>query len=206
MEPSFSPKGTISHNKLNELIQLAYSLGVSGATIISSPDIPIKDELANFCKPPNCGNYGLSPYCPPYNSGPAGFRELQKNFRYALVVRIDIPSATLFSNEYREVMKWLHEVVATIEQAALRIGFSQARAFAAGACKDLFCHNYPDCPILLKSGECRFPEYARPSMSGFGINVAELMKACGWSVNINVQKSELDSESMSWVAGLILIS
>jgi hypothetical protein len=42
-------------------------------------------------------------------------------------------------------------------------------------------------------------------MSGFGINVSELMKTCGWSSDINVRKADSSADSMSWVAGLILI-
>jgi len=58
---------------------------------------------------------------------------------------------------------------------------------------------------LSEGFECRHPQHARPSMSGFGINVSELMKSCGWSSEINVREGESDSEYMSWVAGLILI-
>jgi hypothetical protein len=42
-------------------------------------------------------------------------------------------------------------------------------------------------------------------MSGFGIDVSALMKTCGWPANINVRETESDADSVSWVAGLIMI-
>jgi hypothetical protein len=42
-------------------------------------------------------------------------------------------------------------------------------------------------------------------MSGFGINVSELMKACGWPGNIKTSQAEAAADPMSWVAGLILV-
>jgi predicted metal-binding protein len=91
-----------------------------------------------------------------------------------------------------------------VEQAAGEMGHSNSKAFAGGSCKDLFCHDFPACRVLSEGGECRFPQHARPSMSGFGINVLELMKVCGWPANI-VRKAESGTDSMSWIAGLVLV-
>jgi hypothetical protein len=42
-------------------------------------------------------------------------------------------------------------------------------------------------------------------MSGFGVNVAEMMKAAGWHDKA-IQKKLSSDNSMSWVAGLVLIA
>jgi Predicted metal-binding protein len=190
---------------LKELVRLAYSLGASDAQIISSDDILVENDLADLCKEPQCENYGLSLICPPHVSGLSGLRKLQKDIKHAVVVRIAVPSAALFSDERRKVMRLLHEVVAAVEQAAVRMGYSDSKAFAGGSCKDLFCHDYADCRVLSEGDECRYPQHARPSMSGFGINVSALMKVCGWPADINTREPRSGADAMSWVAGLVMV-
>ena len=102
-------------------------------------------------------------------------------------------------------MQLLHEIVASVEQAAVSIGFKDSQAFAGGSCKEIFCYEHAACRVISNSGKCRNPQSARPSMSGYGINVSKLMAAAGWSLEINMQKDKTNGESMSWVAGLIII-
>jgi predicted metal-binding protein len=102
-------------------------------------------------------------------------------------------------------MRLLHEVVAAIEQAAVGMGYHHSKAFAGGSCKKIFCRDHSGCRIVSEDGECRYPQYARPSMSGFGINVSALMKVCGWPADINAREAESSPDSMSWVAGLIMV-
>jgi len=198
-------KKTKTDLDLRKLVRFAYSLGASDVQTISSGDIIVENNLANLCREPQCENYGLSLSCPPHVSGPSGFRKLQKSLKHAVVVRIIVPSAMLFSDERWELMRLLHEVVAAIEQAAVGMGYSDSKAFAGGSCKKSFCHDYAGCRIVSEGGECRHPQHARPSLSGFGINVSKLMKVCGWSADINTREAESGADSMSWVAGLIMV-
>lgn len=191
--------------QLKKLILVACSLGASDAKIISPDVISVEDHLSDLCKPPGCGNYGLSPGCPPHVAGPSGFRDLQKNSVAAVAVRVIAPAAALLSCQRTEIMRLLHEITAGVEQAAVSAGYDNSKAFAGGSCKKIFCDDQPACRLLPDGGPCRYHPDARPSMSGFGINVSELMKACGWPADIHIQGLETDSEPMSWVAGLILI-
>lgn len=188
-----------------ELVQLAFRLGASNACIISSSDVSVEDDLAQLCREPRCENYGLSPSCPPHVAGPPGFRELQSHSKQAVVVKIDVPTAILFSDERRGVMQLLHEIAAGVEQAAVKLGYSRSKAFAGGSCKKIFCGDYTTCRVVSEGGECRNPEHARPSMSGFGINVSKLMQAAGWPAKMATQQTDAGAEPMTWVAGLVLI-
>ena len=190
---------------IKKLLEPAVSLGAADAQVISSSKIIIENHLADFCTPPQCKNFGLSPSCPPHVGGPRAFRDLQKKNPLAVVVRLVVPSEALFSGEKREIMQLLHEIVAGIEQKAIEMGYSESKAFAGGSCKKIFCHDHSDCRVLAKGGDCRHPLHSRPSMSGFGINVSELMKACGWPSEINTQKPESGAGTMTWVAGLVLV-
>lgn len=187
----------------DELKQFAMSLGASDAAVVPSEKIRVEESLVSFCKDPRCENYGLSPSCPPHVKGPEGFRELITERPNVLVVRIVVPASVLFSEERRELMAFLHELVATIEIAAEKKGLSLSKAFAGGSCKDLFCFSEANCNVLEGTGKCRNPNKARHSMSGYGVNVSELLKTCGWESNLTVK--EQDEESKSWVAGIVLL-
>jgi len=190
-------------NVLEELQQLAMSLGATDVAIIGSDKIQVDDKFVSFCKDPRCENYGLSPGCPPHVSGPEGFGELTKERSKVLVVQVVVPASVLFSDERRELMAFLHELVATLEIAAIDKGFELSKAFAGGSCKDLFCFDEKDCNVLARTGECRNPTKSRHSMSGYGVNVSGLLKECGLKSNIKVEKQ--GDESKSWVAGIVLL-
>jgi len=193
--------------KQNDLTQLARRLGTSEVGIINASQVPVEDLLANVCREIRCEAYGLSPSCPPHVSGPSGFRELIRKLRYGVVIRIDIPSSVMFSNERNEVMQLLHEIVSSVEREAVRMGYTESKAFAGGSCKKIFCREHAECQVLSKQGECRNPQSARPSMSGFGINVLTLLKNAGIPADKSLTPAQTGyhGESMSWVAGLVMV-
>jgi predicted metal-binding protein len=194
------------NSNLSLLSQETIQLGASDARIILSTDIIVENDLALLCKSdPQCENYGMSKSCPPHVPGPTMFRNWQQQSKYSIVVRIDIPSAVMFSDDRREVMQLLHEMVAGVEQKASAMGYVGSKAFAGGSCKKIFCQDHEACRALSKQGDCRNPQSARPSMSGFGINVGKLMQSAGWETKKIETKDASDMESMTWVAGLILI-
>jgi predicted metal-binding protein len=205
MEDDPSHQDDVTRAHLEKLVELALSTGASDARAIPSGEISVQDHLANLCVEPRCASYGLSPSCPPHVSGPSGFRDLQQRLKHAIVVRIIVPSSVLLSSEGWELGRFLYELVAHIEQEAVGMGYSASEAFAGGSCKRIFCHEHLECRRLSENGECRHPQHARSSMSGYGVDVFELMKTCGWPVNVNPRESEPEADSMSWVAGLIMI-
>jgi predicted metal-binding protein len=179
--------------------------GAADAALIPAAGIVVEDNLARHCREPRCENYGRSPGCPPHISGPGGFRALLQRYRRALAVRIDVPTRVLLSPERRDVMALLHDIVADAEQAAVAMGLPNARGFAGGSCKVIFCRDHAECRVLSEGGPCRNPDRARPSMSGFGINVSRLMQAAGWRGDYLDPHAPADGEGMSWIAGLVLL-
>jgi predicted metal-binding protein len=188
--------------QLENLVRFALSEGAANAKGIASVDIPLEDGLVEYCA--TCPSYGFSMSCTPHVSGPPGFRLMQRQLPWAVVIRLVVPFSALFSNEKRELGRFLHELSAAVETRALCIGCKDARAFAGGSCKSIFCHSHPECNRL-SGGPCRHPGSARPSMSGFGINVSELMVMCGWPLDPGKENGTAGSESLSWLAGLVLI-
>jgi predicted metal-binding protein len=188
---------------LKDLVRLALDSGASDAAVISPKDIVVRDELAALCRETGCAQYGVSASCPPHVSGPSGFRALQQDMAYAVAFRMEVPSEILLSSDRRDVFRLLHEIAAGVERAAKEAGYSRSAAFAGGSCKPLFCPDHATCRVVDEGGPCRNPDLARPSMSGFGVDVSLLMQQAGWT--LNVPGSDEKTPSMSTVAGLVLV-
>ncbi len=189
------------------MIELACWLGASDAMIVSAVDISVEDDLAKLCFDPPCESYGLSASCPPHVAGPSAFRELLRGYERALVFRIEVPSQILLSNERLEIFRLLHQIAADVEQAAVRKGYRKSRGYAGGSCKQLFCGDQRVCQVVSEGRACRNPDHARPSMSGFGINVSKLMETAGWTMNrISAETDQAPSSGMGTVCGLVLIA
>lgn len=189
------------------LTQEALKLGASACRVMASGEIQVKDDLAALCNGEyTCPNFGLGASCPPHVKGPGQFRKWQALSRYSIVVKIELPTSVIFSNERNGVMRLLHQIVAGVEQKAIETGFEKSKAFAGGSCKELFCEDQANCRVLTENGPCRHIESARPSMSGFGIDVTKLMASCGWQGQKAEESDAADKPSTSWLAGLVLLA
>lgn len=149
----------------------------------------------------------MSRSCPPHVAGPAAFKAELETYSQALFFKIDVPSEILYSSDSRELFRLLHEIAAGIEGDAIRRGLSRAKALAGGSCKTAFCHEHLECQALAGHGQCRHRQSARPSMSGFGINVAELLHLVGWSVagGETLGRPDRSAGSTAHICGLVLL-
>jgi len=191
-------------SNLASLLELATNAGATDARVISTDNIFIEDRLADICKETRCESYGRSKSCPPYVAGPSMFREWIKTIDHAIVLKIDVPLEILLS-EREDIMRLLHEIVASVELAAIRLGYSNSKAFAGGSCKQFFCSAHAYCRVVAGKGECRNPKRARPSMSGYGVNVPEMLKTAGLTSDEDKSGSHKNLASTGTVSGLILI-
>lgn len=191
--------------KIKDIVQKAYEFGATEVAVIPAEKIVVEHHLAARCKEPRCENFGLSKSCPPHVSGPSVFKNHLEKFQQAIFFKIDVPSEILFSGDRREIFQLLHQIAAGIEKEAIRMGYSEAKAYAGGSCKDIFCHNHAECNVISQKGECRNPQYARPSMSGYGINVSKLFEAAGWSMNAVSHGTGAAEAKMTYVCGLVLV-
>jgi predicted metal-binding protein len=188
---------------LHRLMELARQRGATHVECVRPRELVIEDGLAAYCNTPGCPNYGLGAGCPPHVEGPDRLRQWRDEAEYVLVLRIDVPAAVFHSEERDEVMRLLHEIVAEVELAALAGRYVRSRGFAGGSCKHLFCRGHGGC-LRLEGGLCRNPLVARPSMSGFGVNVALLMQAAGWNDKQLLSQDGI-ADSSCWFAGMVLL-
>jgi len=201
-----NPMGKHSITDLQDrLMRLARDLGAHDAAIVDAKAIIVEDRLADLCRQPGCPSYGLAASCPPHVGGPAQFRRWQQAVDWAVLIRIDVPTPILLGEKRRGVFRKLHEIAASIERSAIDSGWFEARAFAGGSCKELFCSDLPVCRVIHESGPCRHPDRARPSMSGFGIDVSRLMAAAGWEMNRITRATQADAVPNGPITALVLV-
>lgn len=196
---------SIDQTNIDSLLEYALHIGATKAKCLSPEDISIEGKLALFCEQPKCPHWGLSMSCPPNVGGPAVFREKLVTCKHVIAIRIEVPASSLHGDERHQVFRYLHETVAGVEAEAKKNGWTQSRAFAGSSCKESFCYDHKYCRVLSEAGDCRHPDHARQSMSGFGVNVNKFLKAAGWSTKILVPTSGDDREQLSWVAGIVLL-
>lgn len=200
-------KRCISKRQLAHLLHEAMTLGASSAAIIPSGEIQVKETLAALCNGEySCPKYGLSASCPPYVEGPVEFRKWQAQSQYSVTLKIELPTSIMFSDERKGVMQLLHHIVAAVEQKAIQSGLEKSKAFAGGSCKDLFCDDQEKCCVVAENKPCRHMASARPSMSGFGIDVTQLMLSSGWPAPKAEESNLSGNDATSWVAGLIMLA
>jgi predicted metal-binding protein len=196
----------VKPKELMSLTKQALTMGATDAALIASSEIRIEKELAALCSgDPPCKNFAKAPSCPPHVGGPDEFITWRDKSPYAIVVRIDVPMEIMFSEDGREVMRLLQENLATLEQAAMDMGFTRSKAFAGGSCKEVWCYEHPNCRVLAENDPCRYSDKARPSMSGYGVNVTKLMESAGWMDKKVMQKDKTKLNDSLWMAGLVLI-
>ena len=198
-------KNCLENDKIAALLHYAEHVGATRATCLTPGSIRVEDRLAQFCHDPKCPYWGQAMSCPPNVSGPVGFRKLLQSAQSVVVFRIEIQAISLHGEDRPEVMRLLHEITAAIEREAKRLGFTSAAGFAGGSCKASFCADMPACRVIAGEGPCRHPDHARPSMSGYGVNVGALMQVAGWSNQLFPGHAPGEIEPLSWVAGLVLI-
>jgi len=196
---------TGTERSLQSLLQTALDMGATDARVIPTDRIVIDPGLADMCHNPKCINYGLSKSCPPNVAGPEAFREQLEGFSRAIVFKIEVPSEILYSTQNLELFQLLHEIASNVDQAARDMGFSGAWGYAGNSCKKVFCHDFLECRALYGDGECRNPDRARASMSGYGVNVTKLYEAAGWPLKDLAHETEEGSTRMASICGLVLI-
>ncbi len=190
---------------IEELAQRLIDLGASDAKAIPAGSIVVEDRFAEMCAAPQCPSYGLAPSCPPHVMKSHEFRELLGQYEHAITFKIDAPTVVLMGEGRRDIARLIHEMSSGIEKLTKDSGYPNSKGLAAGSCKMIFCYDQTRCAVLDGDHDCLFPEVARPSISGLGINFLELCKIVGWHVDIITSETNPDDVPMGMLAGVVLI-
>ncbi len=189
----------------DELALSTMGHGVSDALVIATEEIPVEEHFRALCEDPRCPNYGSSVHCPPHARSPTVFRELLRSYRYGFVFRFDIPAEALGRDARREIGRLLHDTTAEVERQAIALGFVRAAGFSSGGCKRTYCNDHSDCAARYDESGCRFPDWARTSLSGMGVNTQRLLQAAGWLKRSSYASAASETQHGAMLVGLVLL-
>ena len=189
----------------DHLVDQALTFGAHGAAVIAPDQVPIQDSLADLCAELKCDGYGQSMSCPPQVAGPAWFRARLAEASLVLAFKFDVPTDILHSSQRWDLFGLLHETAASLEKMAQEAGFEHSFGLAGGSCKNIFCSSHYQCRGLSEGGSCRNPDSARPSMSGYGVNVKDLAGVLGWPMESTVSDPTSGQMSTALLAGMVVV-
>ncbi len=195
---------------LEKYRQQALELGVTNAKIITTDMVLIDERVRAKCTTPLCSSYGTNIHCPPNAPELDLIRKIVNKFRYALFIRIEIPSDEATGNKIKN-KKLRHpaylrnyEIVSKIESAAFYDGYLLAVGLAGGPCKLYFCLD-KECSALVAGQPCRNALRARHSMEGVGMDVFTMAAKVGWEIYPIGSASKASEVPCGARMGLILI-
>lgn len=125
-----------------------------------------------------CQGYGKSLCCPPHSPTPDQTKKIIADYTIGLLIHFGSGAK-------------ISKTMAEIEREAFLKNHHKAIAFGAGPCR--LCK---ECSL----SECKFPEIARPSMEGCGMDVYATARNNDFPINVLTSKDE----KRNWY-GLLLI-
>ena len=196
---------------LEKYRQRALELGAADARIIPADMVVVDERVRIKCMYPECPAYGKNYHCPPRTIDVDLTRKMVNNFRYALFVKMEVPSEAMTGTGDREkklrvpFRRRLYEVVGRVEAAAFYDGYYLAVGFGMSGCKSVFCPR-SECSALIPGGSCRHPMKARPSMEAVGMDAFVMAARVGWDVYPLGYSSAPADVSCGLLLGLVLIA
>ncbi len=172
---------------LEKYRQRALKLGATDAKIITTDNVVIDERVLAKCTYPKCNRYGTNINCPPYAMSLEQVRKVVNNFRYALFIKLEVPSEETAGPEARDknlIAPWrikINEIISKIEAEAFYDGYHLALAFGSGPCKSILCPD-KECSALVTGKPCRYPLRARSPMEGVGMDVYTMTTKVGWDI------------------------
>jgi predicted metal-binding protein len=172
-----------THKELDFLVKKELELEAIDAKIIPTYKVFVEKRVVLKCR--CCVGYGKKLTCPPYVPTVDDFREILKEYRYALLVKFRSPAvadeeiakapyktwldptqpketrdkAAKFWSDYFEYSKKISFAILELEKAAFLEGFTFAVGFANGSCRHCEKCNVEK-EICINSNLARIPEHA----------------------------------------------
>ncbi|MFC1940588.1 DUF2284 domain-containing protein [Chloroflexota bacterium] len=188
----------------------AIELGATDAKVITVDKVFIDERVVAKCAYPKCPGYGTSANCPPYAMNPDQVRNVVKNFRYGIFIKLEMPSQDTAGIEARKMdlaspyRRKIAEIVAKIEAQAFYDGHYLAVGFSSGSCKSIFCRD-KDCQALVQGQSCPHRLKARSSMEAVGMDCFRMAANVGWDIYPIGRETSPEEVPYGLRLGLVLI-
>jgi len=182
---------------LQDYVTLIKEKGADDARIVSAREIPQDPRVILKCSSPKCPFYGRSGSCPPHCSGTfQQAKEYMDAYNWAIVYRVDVP---VEGREYvtgpgiidhvqspegrhrlASMQRYFWHIGDYVQSAAYYDGHYFVVNCHFGPCLLSLCEEFDSCQEM-KTGICRFPTIAKPSVEQtFCVDFIRLAANLGW--------------------------
>lgn len=209
---------------LDVLRGLALTLGADDARVIPTTDVVVDPRVRFKCMIPKCYMSGSCSHCPPYGYSIQEIRDIVAQYRYAVFFRKQVRSDIIAAEKIHEAIDsgvmdnrgnainlgghyiLVFTIVKLLQRQASKMGYTPLHGFAAGNCRDPFCHLHPTCQKLMTDRGCRHPELSSFSMEACGMDVFTMAARAGWDHYPIGGMCEPDTVPAGNLMGLVLVA
>lgn len=183
-----------------ELLQKeALKIGADRAVILPVSDVLLDPRVRLKCMIPKCYMSGSCGHCPPHGFSLQEVREVLDQFQQAIFFQVTVNSRIIAADSlYKSIESGVMDtggnafnlgghyilvftIVKILQKRARAMGYKTTYGFAAGNCRDPFCHLQPHCQDLMTGKGCRHPELSSFSMESCGMDVFRMAARAGWN-------------------------
>jgi len=188
----------VSDADLEKLRKGAIETGAAKAVVISASDVIIDPRVRLKCMIPKCYMSGSCGHCPPHGYSIQEVKNIVSQFERAVFFRVEVKSNIIAAESlYKAVESGVMDregnafnlggyyilvfsIAKILQKRARAMGYTKTHGFAAGNCRDPFCHLQPHCQDLMTENGCRHPELSSYSMEASGMDVFLMAAKTGW--------------------------
>ena len=207
---------------LNTMQTTALACGADDAMIIPTSDVIVDPRVRFKCMIPRCYMSGSCAHCPPHGYSTKETRDLLAGFDWGIFFRVKVKSSFIAAKSIHKSIEsgimdnsgnalnlgghyiLVFTIVKVLEKMARDSKYT-THGFAAGNCKDPFCHFQPVCQDLMTKKGCRNPDLSSYSMESCGMDVYKMAARVGWDQYPIGGSCEPDSVPQGSLMGLVLV-
>ena len=207
---------------LSLLKKTALKRGADDAVIIPSSNVIVDPRVRFKCMIPRCYMSGSCAHCPPHGYSIQETRDIVAGSDWGIFFRVKVKSSSIAAKSIHKSIEsgvmdnsgkaltlgghyiLVFTIVKVLEKMARGSKYT-THGFAAGNCKDPFCHLQPICQELMTNKGCRNPDLSAYSMESCGMDVYTMAARVGWDQYPIGGSCEPDSVPQGSLMGLILL-
>ncbi len=125
---------------MRDYVQLAKTLGLSGAALMDVKDLVIVPEYRQFCEENLCGNYNVLPVCPPESGTVEEMTQRVRKYKTALVLTREVTPVCFSDTAEQKAAKRAQNLMTEQLMEQMHAdGMSDLLMMGAGPWKDASC-------------------------------------------------------------------
>ena len=211
-------------SRLEKLRELALARGADQAVVIPTSEVIVDPRVRLKCMIPKCYMSGACAHCPPHGSSFNETKDTVSRYQWAVFFRVLVDSSVIANEKAPSIIVsgiWddagklntlgasymlLASIVKIVQKRAEEMGYTPTFGFAAGDCRDLFCHYQPTCQSLQTRRGCRHPGLSSPSMESCGLDAFTMAARAGWDAYPIGGTCRPESVPHGALMGLVLVT